>query len=439
MHDDVKSALHKALIQAGQNLQKFANNIFEFRQVWRRTSGQQGGWHTEHLPYPSIYRMQTVPTMKQIGDEFTDTFLKHYPMYKNLVGFCGFSCMNITADSGLIIRQLMMALWARTQTFQPSESEISSIIEDFSAFVEDEEISFYFLSQLLNYQMDEEHIYLPEGLSIRRLSEVEISNIYFGPTIGGVPFQRGSGIHQFAIEGIFKAQKTFGPPKSGNVFNNNVLSKINKAILALRTFKGGRVGCESIQFRPEKFCPMDLGWHGFYDLSTPAGLYKIGKDEVDSLRQHSGLIFNCSESTLDMACSRLADAETRYYPRDKLVDAVIGLEVMLLAGMGKEDRRGELRFRFSLNYSTLHATAKERYDAFLIARSLYDLRSAILHGGDIRANSLHKIGNKKLSLTEAADCATETLRYVVRRVLPEWKVYTYKDSTFWLKGFFLES
>lgn len=37
--------------------------------------------------------------------------------------------------------------------------------------------------------------------------------------------------------------------------------------------------------------------------------------------------------------------------QDRAVDAVIGMESLLLAGLGNEERRGELSYRFSIRYS----------------------------------------------------------------------------------------
>jgi hypothetical protein len=53
-----------------------------------------------------------------------------------------------------------------------------------------------------------------------------------------------------------------------------------------------------------------------------------------------------------LARETLADAEMRTKPEDRLVDAVIGMESLLLAGLTKDDRKGELKFRFSLHYSS---------------------------------------------------------------------------------------
>jgi hypothetical protein len=101
----------------------------------------------------------------------------------------------------------------------------------------------------------------------------------------------------------------------------------------------------------------------------------------------------------------------------------------------REDRRGELRFRFSLNYSTLFNGAEERHRAFQVAKKLYDLRSAIAHGSIGTANTF-RLGEETLSLQSVAVRACELLRQVIRRFLPEARQAPYKRHDFWERGYF---
>ena len=104
---------------------------------------------------------------------------------------------------------------------------------------------------------------------------------------------------------------------------------------------------------------------------------------------------------MSMACFRLADAANRIRPQDQIVDSVIGMEAVLLAGV--EDRRSELSFRFSLNYAMLFAVDRREY-AFSLARDLYRLRSKIAHGNTIDEKRL-KIAGEKIGLAAAGSLA----------------------------------
>ena len=126
-----------------------------------------------------------------------------------------------------------------------------------------------------------------------------------------------------------------------------------------------------------------------------------------------------------LACSRLAMAQVRTSPQDRIVDAVVGMEALLLAGHKKE-----LRFRFALHYATLFEGPDERLKAFKIAKDLYDFRSGIAHGGSLEGESV-RVGNEWMSLKDAAERASEALRFLVGRFLPDADSAPYKRPEFW--------
>jgi hypothetical protein len=150
--------------------------------------------------------------------------------------------------------------------------------------------------------------------------------------------------------------------------------------------------------------------------------------------KHADLIFACSEPAMEMACSRLADAANRTKPQDRIVDAVIGMEAILLAGLGNEEGRGELSFRFSLNYSTLFKTPEDRQHGYRVARDLYRLRSIIAHGTSLDEENL-KIAGAKPKLPEAGRIATSALRRLIMHFLPK-NGAPYKDHKHWQRTYF---
>ena len=163
--------------------------------------------------------------------------------------------------------------------------------------------------------------------------------------------------------------------------------------------------------------------------------YSLSEAEAAALPEHARQIFALSEPALETACIRLAYAETRYRPEDQLLDAVIGMEALLLAGLHKDDRKRELKFRFSMNYSTLFNSPEERLRACRVAKDLYDHRSTIAHGGGFSTKPL-RIGEEKLNLNEAANRAKGALRRLIKHFLPESKSAPYKNPQFWEKAYF---
>jgi hypothetical protein len=130
--------------------------------------------------------------------------------------------------------------------------------------------------------------------------------------------------------------------------------------------------------------------------------------------------------------STISDAENRIRPEDQLIDAVIGLEAILLASV--EDRT-ELKFRFALNYSTLASNPTERLNYFRTAKHLYDLRSKIAHGMKFTTSNV-KIGNNRFTLGAAATKACEVLREVILRFLPLMSKKPYSQHSYWENKYF---
>jgi hypothetical protein len=244
------------------------------------------------------------------------------------------------------------------------------------------------------------------------------------------------GIHEFVIEGEHEEVKVFGDlPAEAVAAPDKVKTRLDKAILCLRTFKTGHIGYNYVHFKPLEFCPIPVGSASYGDLYVPFGSYHLSDEEVEPLGQYAELVFGMSEAAMEMACARLADAETRTRPQDRIVDAVIGMEALLLAGLGNEDRRGELRFRFSIHYSTLFKSPEERYRAFRVAKDLYDLRSMIAHGSTLKDDEF-RVGEERLKMGDAAKRATEALRMVIQHFLPEAKAAPYKKPDFWDRAYF---
>jgi hypothetical protein len=207
-----------------------------------------------------------------------------------------------------------------------------------------------------------------------------------------------------------------------------------RAVLALRTFKKGQVGYEIVNLRPGYFCPYLFQHRIGGSEYVPMGLYQLSADDLRPFQEHAKLVFADLHSSLQLACTRLGDVENRLNPRDAIIDAVIGLESILLAQTGKEAYRGEMRYRFAINYSTFFENTDERYRAFLAARSMYDLRSTIAHGG--RVQEQETVGDEKLTLYQIAERACDMLRSVVKRYLPSATRPEYASAGYWEKKYF---
>ncbi len=372
------------------------------------------------------------------SSDFAKLFFSTYSDYGGgkLVGCAGIGSQQLAFDKSHILKKAIGCLWDRFETFQCSEADVDDVVNEFEEFVESPTMRIRFQAQLLNFAMQPAVLKLTEHLAIRRLSEREISALHGGPAIRGLSRHSLGSIQEFVIEGDYQGTKVV----AGNFANmipaqETADAQLDKAMLCLRTFKEGYIGYHWIDLKFVKFCPLDLASYGSPFVHVPPGIYKLSDEEAATLPEFARNMFALSESALETACARLADSEARFRAQDQILDAAIGMEALLLAGLGKDDRRSELKYRFSLNFSTLSDSPDERWRAYNVAKDLYDLRSTIAHGGELAGKQL-KIGEEKVSLHEAAKRAKDTLRKVIKHFLPHAKTAPYKKSRFWEQAYF---
>ena len=437
MNDDVKSALKTAILESSVIVREQLENYTELYLTWRKKP--EGGWHGAYHQHPDFHKICNVTRdrLKEAADGFAGLFMTKHPEYKGPLGLKDLDFDRIRARVVGIPESALAWVWHTRGRLLAEGSEIDAIVSEFAESIERPTILVRFQSQILNFGMATDRLTLPGGLIIRRLSEDEVTALDDGSVV--ILSFRGSRSFfnrpaEFVMEGEVECDKEQHDLDS--YVTNVARDRLDKVILCLRTFKGGHIGYHHIRITPVKFSQFAIGYRGWRDAYVPFGGYRISKEEEGPLQDYAANFFQMTkEPAMEMACNRLADAETRTRPQDRLVDAVIGMEAVLLAGMDKEDRRGELRYRFSIHYATIFDLPEERYGAFRVARDLYDLRSIIAHGSEIK-NDRHRVGREKLDLDCAAMRATEALRAVVRRFLPLASNAPYRKSQFWDRAYF---
>jgi hypothetical protein len=103
---------------------------------------------------------------------------------------------------------------------------------------------------------------------------------------------------------------------------------------------------------------------------------------MEALQAHAVLFADQEiDSQLELACSRLAEAEVRLSLRDQLLDAVIGLDALLLG----KPYPGEQRKVFSLRYASLKPK-ESRLQAYKEAYLIYGARNDAAHGNQVKTN-----------------------------------------------------
>jgi hypothetical protein len=435
MENKIKLALKQAILKSLPVFQKFCEQYQEPYRVWSKH--KKGGWQGIYEQRPSATQvfMAAEKHLQENASDFANLFFSTYPEYGEgkLVG-CYLVSEQLASDKSDILKKAIVCLWDRHETFDCSETSIDAVVNEFAEFIDSPIIRLRFQSQLQNFQMSASSLKLAENLTIRRLDPREISAL--DNRFGSYQQHGFHGICEFVTEGEFDTVKTLsGKPVTADNPLDMVRLQLDTTVRCLRTFKEGPVATDWLHFKFVKFCPLSLGSYGSLDRFVPPGIYQISDDEIEALCNHAKNIFNLSESAMETACVRLTDAEARFRPQDQILDAVIGMEALLLAGLPKEDRRSELKYRFSLNYSSLFKSPEERWRAYKIAKDFYDLRSTIAHGGDLVKKD-NRVGEEKLNPHETAKRAKNALRFLIKHFLPKSKTAPYKNPIFWERAYF---
>jgi hypothetical protein len=199
--------------------------------------------------------------------------------------------------------------------------------------------------------------------------------------------------------------------------------QIGNILGALHILKSGRVGilASFTKIRPA-ILPNISGHSSAPLVVNPFSFMELTQEDADRFPNLYKALARTQRDELNIAAARLLDAESRLSPVDALLDAVIGLEVLL-----NPNDRSELSFRVALNYAYLAPTA-ERRKRYENVRDVQLSRNRVVHGG------LNLKSKDAPRLHEHAELAKVCLRDAVVRFLTDMSLVGSRklDADFWL-------
>lgn len=203
----------------------------------------------------------------------------------------------------------------------------------------------------------------------------------------------------------------------------NHQERIDRLLGALHIVKSGRVGvlASFTKIRPP-ILPNMSGHSTAPLVVNPFSFMELTQEDVNRFVSIYKALAETQKDELTIAATRLLDAETRVSPIDALLDAVIGLEVLL-----NPNDRSELSFRVALNYAYL-APAAERRRRYENVRDIQISRNRVVHGG------LNLRSKDAARLHEHAELAKVCLRDAITRFLTDRSLVGSRklDADFWL-------
>jgi len=310
-----------------------------------------------------------------------------------------------------ILSGLVFTIWDRYGSLVVDVNAMQEVIDDFFYSIETRTITFGYLAPIRDFRMlGVDTFIFPNGVQIRQLRESEANRLY-----GGIfPAFKSSfappGLFTFAgeIEQRFAVADEPDSAQSLRALVSNAIATVEEIMMS---HKAGRVVHDWISITFAKPSPTGTLNMGIDASPRPAkDCYELTEADLSRISNSFRLVTTAEFPALTTACKRLADSERRTNAADAIMDAVIGLEMLLLGG---PDREG-LRFRFALNYATLSAdhSPTVRRLRFKTASDKYKARSQLVHAGT-RPHKLIKIADESLAIKDVARKAKEMLRTTI--------------------------
>jgi len=152
---------------------------------------------------------------------------------------------------------------------------------------------------------------------------------------------------------------------------------------------------------------------------SPRGAQIMGSYAIDDRDVEEVLAIATHLSTvkvfpaMQLALDRLVESSARSSPRDAILDAVVGLEALILDGA---DREG-LRFRFAVHAASLLPgdDVEARRKRYREAYALYGIRNKVAH--ETLRDAKYMVGDESLTPRDVAKRARAMLREAIRIML----------------------
>jgi hypothetical protein len=252
MHEEVRTTIKAALRKALLILEHFPMSEQDTRIVWRKEKA--GSWQIRTEIHPSLVPVfiKGPVDWDQLAAKATQAFRQHHPEY---LGPVGTPAGTLPINPSNLLQIMIGHLWRRHSTWSIDDGIIDGLMDDLAHCIDDATIPVTFVAQLLNFHPDPvvEQIALPRGLIIRPLNEDEFLDIYVvSSLIEAMTFlPRPRFMHEYAIVGEYQIRKLVNERLPQSVPYADLHDMLSRAVLALRTFKKGRVGYEIVNLRPK--------------------------------------------------------------------------------------------------------------------------------------------------------------------------------------------
>lgn len=180
---------------------------------------------------------------------------------------------------------------------------------------------------------------------------------------------------QYKLVGYYFDDEKLGPGFG------QILNDVFNVVTAFRLLKAGRIGAQSVIYRPESTVSEFYGGTFLNDFQVHRwdGEYKFHESETAPLLSLYELLKKGNNSYVEplrTAIRRFNQSYGRRTAEDRILDLTIALESSLLSGL-----KDELLYRLGMRGAALLADTDDPILTNAVLQSVYEIRSQIVHEG----------------------------------------------------------
>jgi hypothetical protein len=317
--------------------------------------------------------------------------------------------------------------WLRNRSLEYDDTSFAEVYATLESFIYDDELVRTLSAPLQNFDSDLDAITFGQGLSARMITPELYESLYLrGGTFRSENKIEHRGLRSWLLTVHATEKKVVrgehDPARVDEASWNRPYRLAEDLIKALRIYKKGR---PAFRFVDECTPWAHQGGRAYPALTFPrSDPLILPTDELDVFRKFLTTFCKVElhrDRFLRVAIDRFASALDRKTPEDSVIDVSICLEALLLSGLGNEEDRGNVSYRFALHGARLLAQdVAGRRQVYRKLRGVYGVRSKIVHGAESYDLPRDESG-KEITIDQFCDSLEQLARECFRKFFSEFE------------------
>ncbi|MEK7995405.1 MAG: hypothetical protein AAB403_16515 [Planctomycetota bacterium] len=370
-----------------------------------------------HLLYDHREEIPNLTSYRRVVDVLRRSFAS-----TELTGkFVGTAAGASLAQSGHFPELFIHNYWLRNRSLDYDETSFAEVYATLESFIYADELVRTLNAPLHNFDSEVDTMTFGEGLSARVITPELYESLYLrGGTFKSENKTEHRGLRSWLLTvrttEVKMVRGEHDPPRVDEAAFNQPYRLAQDLIKALRIYKKG---APTFRFVDEETPWAHVGGRAYPALTLPrSDPLILSADELDDFRNFFTTFRKVDlqrDRFLRVAIERFNSALDRITLEDSVIDLSICLEALLLSGLGNEDDRGNVSYRFALHGARLLGQdAADRQQVYHKLKGVYGVRSRIVHGAESYDLPREESG-KKITIDRFCDSLEQLARACFRK------------------------